>query len=56
VSGDNDKLEFSPVLPLVCIFLYQVGFGLGYIPYSLYVPHTGELINGREKERKTYFG
>jgi MFS family permease len=33
----DDKLEFSPVLPLVCIFLYQLGFGLGMGPIPWFI-------------------
>lgn len=33
----NDKYQWSNVLPLVCIFLYQLGFGLGVGPIPWFI-------------------
>lgn len=33
----NDKFDWSNVLPLICIFLYQLGFGLGLGPIPWFI-------------------
>ena len=33
----NDKYDWSNVLPLICIFLYQLGFGLGMGPVPWFI-------------------
>lgn len=33
----NDKFNWSNVLPLICIFLYQLGFGLGMGPIPWFI-------------------
>lgn len=33
----NDKFDWSNILPLICIFLYQLGFGLGLGPIPWFI-------------------
>lgn len=37
IMGLNEKFDWSNVLPLICIFVYQLGFGLGLGPIPWFI-------------------